>query len=144
MAAEELVECSRAETRRLLSAANEAFEQARAHASRAAAGGWRLMNYLQEEGAGEAEAELKAAAAARDNEAAVRNELAEEEKRLQALVADTDAAWVAEGHAREEADRTVLVAAQCEAAYRRERSVCSARIFTNHFSHPDLVLQGGG
>ena len=128
LAAEELVETSRAEARRLRAAAKEAVEQARAHDSRAAAHGWHASGLLAAVGVDVGSPELAAAEAAREKEAALRKELAREEERLRGLVADTDAAWAAEGVARDEADRALLAAAEREAAYRRERSSLTSEL----------------
>ncbi len=126
LAAEELVEASRAEIRRLQTAARDIAEEARAHDSRAAAAGggeggvWPtlLMRAPADPGA----AEREAAAAARALEARLRAALALEEGRLRGLVSASDTAWAAEELAREGADRARLGAAESEAAYRRERS----------------------
>jgi hypothetical protein len=126
LAAEELVEASRAEISRLQTAARDIAEEARAHESRAAAagtgggGGWPtlLMRAPVDPGA----AEREAAAAARKLEARLRAALKLEEEKLRGLVSASDSAWAAEELAREEADRAVLGAAESEATYRRERS----------------------
>ena len=49
-------------------------------------------------------------------------------------MSETDAAWAAEGLAREQADQAMLAAAESEAAYRRERFVNSKLSFGSFLS----------
>ncbi len=127
LAAEELVEASRAEVHRLRSAVRDMAEEARAHDSRAAAagdgaGGGILSTLLLRAPEDPGAAEREAAAAARKLEAQLRAGLVLEEERLRGLVSESDTAWAAEELAREDASKTLLGAAESEATYRRERS----------------------
>ena len=93
------------------------------HASRAAGSG-----------SSSAIAELQAAAAAREREIILKAAIKKEEERLRVLVSETDAAWAAEGLAREQADQAMLAAAESDAAYRRERFVNSKLSFGSFLS----------
>jgi hypothetical protein len=122
------VETSRAEIRRLLNAARDVAEQARAHASRAAAaaaaaaaGGGVWSTLLMRAPVDSGSTELEAVAAALELEARLRAAIVAEETNLCNLVAESDTAWTEEDLARNEAESTLLLAAECEATYRRER-----------------------